>query len=66
MMEKLIQTIYHGSNINLSNTGFSQTSETFLHELYSQLQTITVPKYSIDNINEMKYGQHFNLSLIHI
>ena len=60
MMEKLIQTIYHGSNINLSNTGFSQTSETFLHELYSQLQTITVPKYSIDNINEMKYGQHFN------
>ena len=59
-MEKLIQTLYHGSNTQLINTLFSETSKKFLHKLYSQLQTIKVPDYSIDNINATKYGDHFN------
>ena len=60
-MEKLIHTLYSGSNFKINKHMFSAQSLKFLKNIYEVLHHIEIPSYKTIKVQGNVYGEHFDL-----
>lgn len=60
-MEKLIHTLYNGSNFKINKRMFSASSIKFLKHLHEFFNNIEIPSYTTIKVQGNIYGEHFHL-----